>query len=247
MITSVIRKTYLSTKPRAVNAWAPLYAMTLMMILSLIYWQDPSGWGSSLVASPDLVFHQHQYWRLFTSMGVHADIQHFLSNAVFFTGLGFLLRNYFGRLAFPIISVLGGAAIHGLTLLFYTWAYSSQVTLLGASGVVYFMAGFWLSLFVGIERQMSLARRIMSCIGFTLILLAPTSYEPNISYAAHGIGFIVGLLFGLLFFLFHRHLYRKAEVIEWIEPDVLPDYFREYFDPDAELPHQEGFDLKTGS
>ncbi|HEY7161555.1 MAG TPA: rhomboid family intramembrane serine protease, partial [Acidobacteriota bacterium] len=93
-------------------------------------------------------------------------------------------------------------------------------TLVGASGVVYCMAGFWLTLFVLIERRYSIANRLMRSIGFFLIVFVPSTFEPTVSYRAHAIGFVLGILSAIMYFVINRKIIREAETFELEETDA---------------------------
>ena len=97
------------------------------------------------------------------------------------------------------------------------WTYPPDVRLVGASGVVYLMAGFWLSSYVLIDRRFSVGRRVFRSVGFTLIVLFPTSFEAQVSYRAHAIGFAVGAAYGAFHFWRKRLIFRVVEV--WSRPD----------------------------
>ena len=56
------------------------------------------------------------------------------------------------------------------------------------------------------------------CI-FILIVLIPTSFSPQISYRTHAIGFFVGVIVAVLYFLPNKNRFRLAEEIE-IELDT---------------------------
>jgi rhomboid protease GluP len=189
----------------------PLLWVALLLVASVVYWNDSYGLADRMDAERDAIFLHHEYWRAFTALGAHADLKHYLSNAAYVGGLGWLLRAYFGALVFPWLALIGGAASHALTV----WGYPSGDRLLGASGMVYWMAAFWLASYFLIERKLSWGRRLVNCAGFTLILLVPETFEPAVSYRAHAVGFVLGLLFGVAHFLFRRREFRAAEV--WVE------------------------------
>ena len=156
---------------------------------------------------------QHQYWRLWTGFLIHSDLQHFLSNApsfAFFTGLIF---GYYGIATCLALVFLSGPLIHLLSLL----TYAPDVQLTGASGVVYCLAAFWLTLYACIERRHSIAGRLMRGIGFSLALLFPTTFAVEVSYRAHAIGFAVGILIAIVYFASRKEYFRRFEDIE---PDV---------------------------
>src|SRR5690606_26204612 len=107
-----------------------------------------------------------EYWKLWTTLFVHADIGHALSNAFLFFILGFFLYGYYGIRVFPLAALFWG----GITNLFVLLQYESDIHLIGASGVVYWMGGFWLTLYFLLNRKLSLFPRALRTIGVGLIL-----------------------------------------------------------------------------
>lgn len=199
------------------NPWSyPISAGVLLVFLltSTFLWTQSTS-APLLTATREQVFGRHEYYRLFTTIGMHADLRHFLGNAIFFFIFGFLLHSYFGIFWFPVLSLVFGALINAITLALYP----PEVTLLGASGVVYFMAGAWATLFFLIERKSHWMKRAVAAVGVSLILFFPTSYEPEVSYAAHGIGFAVGIIVALFYFNLRQEKIRAHEYweIDWSE------------------------------
>ena len=186
--------TYLSRKPHPQSGWVAAYGLTALMAVYLVFHQDYLALARWLSATPAQVFAGHEYWRAFTTSLVHADLEHFLANSFFFAGLSYLLYGYFGLWVFPVLSFAAGGVINLLTLA----THQPTVTLVGASGVVYFMAAFWLALYVGIERGLSIPRRLINSMALSLVLFAPETFQPRVSYRAHAIGYLVGWVCGLL-------------------------------------------------
>ena len=205
---TLLRESYLSKKPPR-NGW-PLTALSLstMGIVSLMYWNLPPGALFSLTASPEEIFRKYEYWRLLTTIAVHLNPEHFFSNALFFGVLSYLLYSYFGPFLFPFCALFAGS----LTNLIALATYREGTELMGASGVVYWMSGFWLILYFQIDRRYSVTSRLLRCLGFALVTLIPETYKPQVSYRTHAVGFILGLLFGAFYFLFKRDFFQKAEV-----------------------------------
>ena len=203
----VIKETYLTRKPAPRSHWVALGSVALLFLASLAYWSDVFGIASLLPASRESVYFRGEYWRLGTSILVHADFQHFLSNGVVFGVLSFLIYGYYGVAVYPGLTLLFGAMATGLALR----TYPAQTWLVGASGVVYLMAGFWLALYLVLERRVSFAKRLVRAIGFGVIVLVPTAFEPAVSYRTHLIGFLVGIAFAVAYFAKHKERLRAAE------------------------------------
>ena len=111
-----------------------------------------------------------------------------------FIVFGWALKAYYGYAVFPVISLATGA----LTNLIAVSIYPPEVRLLGASGMVYGMAALWLVLFLRYDTGHYLPVRLVRVLGFTMVILIPSTLEPHVSYLAHGVGFLCGLLAGIV-------------------------------------------------
>jgi len=70
-------------------------------------------------------------------------------------------------------------------------------------------------MYLGIERRFSPGKRFFRAMGFALIVLAPTVWDATISYRTHGIGFVAGIVFGVVYFVKKKEVLREAERIQW--------------------------------
>jgi rhomboid protease GluP len=209
-----LEKTLLSKAPRKGSFQTTLLASTLLLLVFTLDQQNL--WVTQYFqASSDLIFKEHQYWRLFTSSLMHADLEHIISNLPYFFGLSFLLSAYFSFWLFPVVSFLAGGIINFLVLKVYaSQTPLESVTLVGASGIVYFMAAVWLTLYFHIERGLTPVRRLLNSIGFSLMLLVPDLVQAKVSYLSHATGFVLGILVGSIYFFMNRKQIRGAEV--WV-------------------------------
>lgn len=202
-----LKKTFLSKRPSTSSFFiAGLSLLTLLLFFGLDQ--------RILSANGDLVFKQKEYWRAFTTTLLHADLNHLAHNAFFFTGLAALLHNYFGFWIFPLLSFLIGGLINLVALHFYP----PEVHLVGVSGVIYFMATFWLTLYILIEKRQTLLVRLIHAVAVSLIFLFPQVFQPEVSYLAHGLGAIMGIPAGIVYYVVNRQRIKARE--EWIESNI---------------------------
>lgn len=221
-----VRQTWLSREPRGESLLVSAVMTFLLVAGSFLGW---STIGEKLEASGEAVFKHHEYWRLWSTLFVHADTAHLVSNGFLFFILGFFLYGYFGWRIFPVAAFAWGG-IANLTVL---GTYDPDVSLIGASGVVYWMGGTYLVLYFFLSRQKNVWQRWLRSAGVALLLFAPSeTFIPNVSHRTHFAGFTLGVLFGLSHYMKRRKEFLQAEVRETIVEDV---------DPGDELPGPDGF------
>ena len=212
-VGAFVVSTLLSRKPKAGAVRAVAWTLGLAAAFSAIYWWGPPEWARALPASGETVFGRAEVWRLFTSMAAHADALHLLSNSVLLTLLVYFAYGAFGSSLYP-----GGALPVGALALAVTLeGYPPNIRVVGASGMVYLLAGACLTLYVLVERRLSVVKRLVRVVGFSLLVLVPTSVRPEVSYRAHAVGFFFGVCLGLVWFLSRRDAIRAAE--RWAPPE----------------------------
>ncbi|MCO4793586.1 MAG: rhomboid family intramembrane serine protease [Bacteriovoracaceae bacterium] len=228
-----IVENYLTKKKYNYGILSSVAFLLTSLILSHLYWRHDLGFRELLLASPVRVHDNSEYWRLFSSAMIHADLSHFLSNSLFLSIMGYFVASSYGWIAFPIVTFLMG----GITNFIVINSSIQDIGILGASGMVYWLWGFWLILYFCIERQVSINRRFMKIFAVSLMVLVPTSYDPNTSYYAHGIGLLLGVLTGFTHFLFNKNYFRSFERREIIIPEI-DDYPEDDFDDNPPLYYQ---------
>lgn len=201
----ILKKTLLSKK---LNPKSIFLGVASYLLLLLLFVLD----DQSLTANGDLVYNQGYYWKAFTTSLMHGDFVHLGHNTLFFIAFAVLLNSYFGFWIFPILSFIVGGIINLIALKIYP----PQVYLVGISGVIYFMAAFWMTMFIFLERHMTVSRRIIITTGVSLILFFPEAFKKNVSYLAHGLGFGLGIILAIVFFKTRRESLQSHEV--WVEP-----------------------------
>lgn len=206
----IVRGTWLSRPPHPGAGWVVGISTLVLSFGASLYWREPLAHGF-MPASFDLVFHQHQTWRLWTTLFAHGDLGHLLANSFLFMGLGYFLTGYFSWHLFPVLALVTGGLTNALVL----WTYPEQTLLIGASGVVSWMGGAWLMLYFLIARHKSWGQRAIRACGVAVLLFMPMeAFDPQISYRTHVVGFCLGVLCGGIYFLGRRVEFQKAEVVE---------------------------------
>lgn len=215
----VLDKTYLSEKKYLYGTVVAFAIVALCMLFSQVYWNDFLQIKSLLKATPNNVFNQNEYWRLITTTFVHADLQHLLSNSFMLFILTYFVTTYYGLAVGAVLSILMG----GVTNFFVLHSFDSmEISLVGISGVVYYLWGFWFSLYLFIEKKYTPVRRFLNVASIFFILLVPTTYSPRTSYLAHYLGFSIGFLVGLIYYpikakFFKSFLQYKVNIVPELE------------------------------
>jgi rhomboid protease GluP len=209
-----VRETLLSRKPREWSLEVAALAVATIQLVSLLAWRNGDALLPVLAATPEGVLQHREYWRLLTAVAVHVDVMHAFSNAIFLALFSYLLFGYFGVWIFPALSVAMACVINYLSLL----TYPPGVQLVGASGMIYWMAAWWLTMYLLVERRVSVGTRILRAVCLAALVLLPSTFEPNVSYRTHAIGFGLGVVSALVYFRSKRKSIRAAEVVELEAP-----------------------------
>ncbi len=213
-------RNYLSKQKYQSGKLAAFFILTLCLVASLFYWDTSNSISGLLSANKELTFNSGEYWRLFTTSFIHGDIEHLMSNSLMLFILTYFVTAFYGSYISLGIGFLMGIVINSIVIL----QYGENTTLVGASGVIYYLWGFWLVLYVCITKHMSVISRLIRVFGIFLILLVPTTYSPSTSYLAHYVGFLLGTFVGMIYYLFKR---KHIASFEFWEYRVVPDFEEE--------------------
>ena len=225
--------------------WA-LGTVVVCLFMSQIYWAHPL--GEYLAASSQKVFQEKEYWRLFTSSFIHGDMAHFLSNSLMLSLMGYFVYKHFGKIAYPLLGFVAGIFINLIVIS----TYPPQVTLVGASGVVHYLWGFWLVLYLLIQRHIGVNRRLMKITAVGVFILIPTEFRPQVSYLAHGVGLVLGIFCGLFYFYFNKRKIRSFEKweVEYTEVPLFGEWQVDQaageYDSFSEVPSQVSSNSNPG-
>jgi rhomboid protease GluP len=204
--------TMITGKPRNESFVITAATLALMLLATLFYWSDPLGWSQFLPAIRQPIFANGEWWRIFTAIFIHADWDHFFSNMYMLAFFSFFVFGYFGFGVFPLLSFFTAGIVNLLSIS----TYPPDVTLLGSSGLVYLLGGFWLTLYFFIQRQYGITNRLLRVVGIGAVIFFPTSFVPATSYRTHAIGFVFGTLMALAYFIKNKKKIQAYEVYKVI-------------------------------
>jgi rhomboid protease GluP len=135
-----------------------------------------------------LVIYSAQYYQLFTSMFVHANIAHLAGNMLFLLIFGLRCEEMFSLPEYLSIYFLGGLTGNLLSLLLLPIGIPS----VGASGAIFAMFGA-----ATIYARRTVSQSIISALVYAFFLLFLSS-GPDVNNFAHIGGLVTGLLIGYL-------------------------------------------------
>jgi len=211
-LTVVIKKNWFTRPPQPHAGDVTALVTILFYVLALTFLNNLHGAEAWMPASRVAVFQKHEWWRLWTTLLAHGDMSHLLNNSLMFIPLTYLLTAYFGVWFFPVLGILMGGLINYIVL----QTLPVNATLIGMSGVVYWMGAAWFTLFMIIDRRKNLKFRFANVLFLMLMLFLPETYYPHVSYLSHFVGFVLGVLSALGLYWLHRHRFEAAEEKEYI-------------------------------
>lgn len=211
-----ITENWLTRKPYERATMATLFLVSFLLFAGTTYILDSYSLQEVMAATPQKVFQQKQYWRLWTTLFAHGDFGHLFGNALLFFPLAFILTGYFSFWYFPVFAFFMGGITNAIVL----QTMPADVALIGVSGVVYWMGAAWLTLFLLIDRRKNLKYRFANALFLAMMIFVPETYKPEVSYLCHLVGFLIGIASGFGYYWFNKSKFDRAEVREIIFDDT---------------------------
>ncbi|VAI74707.1 unnamed protein product [Triticum turgidum subsp. durum] len=164
------------------------------------------------------VVHQHQWWRLFSCIWLHAGLIHLIVNMMSLLFIGIRLEQQFGFVRIGIIYLLSGFGGSVLSALFLRNHYIS----VGASGALFGLLGCMLSELIMNWTIYSNKAAAITTLLFIIAINLAIGILPHADNFAHIGGFVSGFLFG--FVLLARPQFGWMERHELPQTDQPPKY-----------------------
>ncbi|KAF7108717.1 hypothetical protein CFC21_109128 [Triticum aestivum] len=164
------------------------------------------------------VVHQHQWWRLFSCIWLHAGLIHLIVNMMSLLFIGIRLEQQFGFVRIGIIYLLSGFGGSVLSALFLRSHYIS----VGASGALFGLLGSMLSELIMNWTIYSNKAAAITTLLFIIAINLAIGILPHADNFAHIGGFVSGFLFG--FVLLARPQFGWMERHELPQTDQPPKY-----------------------
>lgn len=138
-----------------------------------------------------------EYYRLFTSMFLHADAQHLVNNMLLLFGIGYMIEKEIGHIRFGLYYLVAGLC-GDLLSAWVEIVTGDYVSSIGASGAVFGLDGVLLALvlFLGKNIVSVTLPRLLFMIGYSLY---SGFTAENINNAAHVGGLLAGFVMASAF------------------------------------------------
>lgn len=151
-------------------------------------------WGGSVY---DRVVYEHEYFRLFTAMFLHAGTEHLMNNMFILFVIGERLERILGGARYLIVYLASGLAASIGSIIYYHLQYESPVGV-GASGAIFGILGgiaYLVFRYGGRGLDITPARIVLFTV---LSLYSGFRNAGTVDNTAHVVGFIAGIVITML-------------------------------------------------
>lgn len=167
--------------------------------------------------SPAAFLNDKEFYRILSSMFLHADISHLVNNMLLLAGLGAMLEKETGHAGFFLLYFFSGLGGQVVSLLYKIYNNEWYIDSIGASGAVFGLVGVLLAMSLcrrgGMENVTW--QRIVFVVAYSVYSGVRTS---GIDNAAHMGGVICGFILGIIMCFFqnmhnnrsNRNMYRNG-------------------------------------
>ncbi|MHA1458592.1 MAG: rhomboid family intramembrane serine protease [Promethearchaeota archaeon] len=171
------------------NARITIFLITVNTLLFLIFSNGYDDIFYLFVQINSKVVYDLELWRLITSMFLHRDFLHLVSNMFFLLIFGSYIEFSFSKVEFVLIYFISGF----LGSLFSVFFLPLNAISLGASGAIFGLLGAVLSMFIFDRYNPLIILGLIYAFYFVI-----TSFRPGVNYFAHIFGLSGGFVIGYL-------------------------------------------------
>ncbi len=180
--------------------------IAVFLLTDLVFFRRQGTITYYAALNPVLVLKGKEYWRLFTAMFYHFDIEHVMYNMLMLYYIGAILEPIFGRLRFLILYFVSGLLADAASIIYNSLITGGEgVFCAGASGAVFGLLGAFVIAVLWCRNRISFVKRRDLPVLVFFVLFAGL-FETGVDHAAHFGGFLAGVLLGAVF------LWRKRDV-----------------------------------
>jgi rhomboid protease GluP len=151
----------------------------------------PRLWLFEQLSGVNLSIIEGELWRLVTPIFMHSGFSHVLFNSFSLVLFGPALEKMIGSFRFTLVYLITGISANLATLIIEPLTY----THVGASGAIFGLFGFYISMIV-FHKSVFSKENSQLLITITVISIIMTFLQPNINITGHLFGLLSGFLIG---------------------------------------------------
>lgn len=178
--------------------------LVLANVFMFVFEAYRGGWNNSMVLhrigalDPLIVITQHEYWRLFSALFLHAGLLHLAFNLFALYVLGPPLERSIGTIRFLACYLGSGVASSAGVVVLTKLQVVDEAQVIGASGCIMGVVGAWAG-FLLRHHHTPFAKQRLANIGLiVMIQMAFDLSTPQVSMPAHMGGLVAGFFLGLI-------------------------------------------------
>ncbi|PEE40028.1 rhomboid family intramembrane serine protease [Bacillus pseudomycoides] len=156
-----------------------LFLQLIMMIIGDLFFPTLAAYNECISKG--------EWWRFITSLFIHVDFQHFLSNSICLFLLGQSIEKQLGSIRFPILFFTAGISGNIFSYIIMPIGYVHA----GASGGIFGLLGAQLFLLYSRYRS-SQPKELIFFSSIILLLLLFTFFNPSANPISHLTGLLIG-------------------------------------------------------
>lgn len=161
-------------------------------------------WGATSYVD---IVENHQYFRLFTALFLHADSDHLINNMLSLAVIGYMLETHFGSIRFLIIYFVAGV-LANVGSVFYFHEIGTATVGLGASGAIFgIIGGFAFLVFRYRGSNFGISGRRFALFLF-ITVYSGFQAQGDVDNIAHIVGFFIGVLTSIVI----DNIYRNRRI-----------------------------------
>lgn len=145
-----------------------------------------------------LVVREGEFYRLFSAMFLHADMEHLFNNMMVLVIVGALIENYLGHFTYLFLYIIAGV-FGNLLSMYYEISKDDFRVSLGASGATMGIVGF-LVVWLVINRKVLVKDKsmVLRLLLLLVFVVEACFFQAQANTQAHLGGFLAGFIFGLI-------------------------------------------------
>ncbi len=146
----------------------------------------------------EVVLRDGDFYRLFTAMFLHADIQHLINNMIMLALVGAIVENYTGHAFYLFMYILSGLFGNMISMA-YEIRNNLRWVSVGASGAIMGLVGF-VAVWILINRKSFVKNRnmIFRLLLLMIFVVQACFFQEGANTAAHLGGFLTGFVLGII-------------------------------------------------